>query len=174
MLFIEKLKKENFIHIGFEVGLFFKGIDGLLEILGGILLIYLNPGRMSHLVILLTRGELSEDPNDLTANALLHLSRSFSINTQYFGEFYLLSHGIIKCFLVFLLLRKKLWAYPLTIVSLLMFIAYQIYKYSTQPSVSLLLLTVFDAIMIALTFIEYRRMKADGGDNKRKMPKGIG
>jgi len=163
MILMENVKKsiksKDFIHIGFELGLLIKGIDGLLEILGGFLLLYLNPSRLSSLTILLTRHELSEDPKDMVANALIRFSQSFSISTQYFGVLYLISHGVIKCFLIILLWQKKLWAYPLTIVSLVLFIAYQMYRYSISQSAFLLLLTAFDIIMIVLTFIEYRRMK---------------
>lgn len=162
MLKIKKIsqnKNKDIVHIGFELGLIIKGIDGLLEILGGFLLMYLNPNRMNILIVFLTQHELSEDPKDFVANALIHFSRNFSISTQQFGVFYLISHGIIKFVLILLLWRKKLWAYPLTIASLLLFIAYQIYRYLIHTSVSLLLLTFFDIILIILTFIEYRRMK---------------
>lgn len=153
-------RKTSIVHVGFEVGLLIKGIDGLLEILGGFLLTYLNPERMGALVKALTRRELSEDPRDAVANAILRLSHSFSLSTQSFGILYLMSHGVIKCVLVFLLWKRKLWAYPLTILSLLLFIAYQVYRYAIRPSAFLLLLTVFDIVMIALTFAEYRRIKA--------------
>lgn len=152
-------KGKDVVHISFELGLIIKGIDGLLEIFGGFLLLYLNPNRMGRLVTLLTQHELSEDPKDLVANALIRFSHSFSISTQAFGVFYLISHGVIKSVLILLLWRKKLWAYPLTIASLVMFIAYQIYRYSVHASMLLLLLTVFDIVMIILTFIEYKRIK---------------
>jgi uncharacterized membrane protein len=150
---------KNLIHLSFELGLLIKGIDGFFETIGGILLLYLNPRRMNNLVIFLTHHKLSEDPKDLVANALIQFGHSFSIGTQYFGVFYLITHGVIKCVLVFLLWRKKLWAYPVTIFSLLLFIAYQIYRFSISHSLSLVVLTIFDALMIVLTFIEYKRMK---------------
>lgn len=155
-----EIKNKDIVHISFEFGLILKGIDSLLEIIGGFLLLYLNPNRIGRLVTLLTWHELSEDPKDLVANALVQFSHSFSVSTQIFGVFYLISHGVIKCVLVFLLCRKKLWAYPLTIVSLFLFIAYQIYRYTIHASVSLLLLTIFDIVMIVLTFIEYRKIKS--------------
>ena len=157
-----KIVKKDIAHISFEVGLIIKGIDGILEIVGGFLLLYLNPNRMGQLIAVLTQHELSEDPKDLVANALIHFGHSFSISTQVFGVFYLISHGVIKCILITLLWRKKLWAYPLTIVSLILFIAYQIYRYSVHPSVFLMLLTAFDIIMIILTFMEFKRMKNQG------------
>lgn len=154
-----KSKNARLVHIGFELGLLIKGIDGLLEILGGVLLLYLNPARMSTAVRILTRHELSEDPRDLVANAMLRFSHSFSISAQSFGIFYLISHGVVKCALVFLLWKKKLWAYPLTILFLLLFIAYQIYRATIRPSAFLWLLTAFDAVMIVLTLMEYRNRK---------------
>lgn len=39
-------------------------------------------------------------------------------------------------------------------------LAYLLYRYIIDPSVFLILLTVFDVIMIVLTYLEYRRMKS--------------
>ncbi|SBW02812.1 hypothetical protein KL86CLO1_11699 [uncultured Eubacteriales bacterium] len=47
------------------------------------------------------------------------------------------------------------------IVSLILFIAYQIYRYTLTYSVFLILLSIFDAVMIALTYLEYRRIKSE-------------
>ena len=149
---------KDVVHISFEIGILLKGIHGLIEIVSGALLLLLNPYRLNWLTDLLTHHELSEDPKDLVANFLLTLSSNFSITTQHFAEFYLISHGIIKCILVLLLWQKKLWAYPLTIVSLILFIAYQVYRYTLTQSLFLILLTLFDAVMIALTYMEYRRL----------------
>jgi uncharacterized membrane protein len=67
-----------------------------------------------------------------------------------------LSHGIVKLFLVVGLLRNKLWAYPAAIVVFVLFIAYQLYRLSSAPSPLLVLLTVFDVVVIGLTWHEYR------------------
>jgi uncharacterized membrane protein len=152
-------ESKDYVHIGFEIGILIKGIDGLLEVIGGILLLFLSPIKLNKLVVWLTQHELSEDPKDRIANLLLAVSQSFSIGTQYFGVFYLVTHGIIKCILILLLWNKKLWAYPLTILSLMLFIAYQIYRYTITQSFLLVLLTIFDVVMIALTYIEYRKIK---------------
>jgi len=151
---------KDIVHIGFEIALLFKGIHGLIEVIGGALMFFLTPNRVSTLTNFFTKQELLEDPKDLVANFMLNLSSSFSISTQHFVEFYLLSHGIIKCILIFLLWRRKMWAYPLSVVFLILFIAYQIYRYTLTQSVFLILLTIFDAVMIALTYLEYKNIKA--------------
>jgi uncharacterized membrane protein len=88
------------MHKGFEIGLLIKAIDGILEIIGGFLLVSLNPNRLNNLIVWLTQRELSEDPRDIVATSLVKLSAKFTINTQYFGVFYLISHGLIKVILV--------------------------------------------------------------------------
>ena len=127
---VNNRNKNNIVHRSFELGILLKGIDGILEIIGGVLLIFLNPARLNRLVVLLTQHELSQDPNDVISNFLLKLSASFSISSQHFGVIYLISHGAIKFILVSLLWKKKLWAYPLAIVSLVLFIIVSIQYFS--------------------------------------------
>ena len=56
----------------FKIGLVLKGLDGILEVIGGILLLFLTPAAIQHLVRVLTAHELSEDPHDMIARYLLH------------------------------------------------------------------------------------------------------
>jgi uncharacterized membrane protein len=153
-------KQKNLIHVTFEIGLVVKAVDGALETIGAILILFLNPSRINSIARFLTQRELSEDPRDMVANLLLRFAQNFSVDTQYFGIVYLAAHGIIKLFLVYFLWRKRLWAYPLSMAALVLFIAYQVYRYSISPSAILMLLTVFDLAMLYLTYREYKRMKA--------------
>ncbi|MGE5474892.1 MAG: DUF2127 domain-containing protein [Ignavibacteriales bacterium] len=156
-------KKVDILHTSFEIGILIKGIDGILEIIGGFLLLFFNPVKFNNLVILLTQHELSEDPKDLIANFLLRISHDFSISAQHFAVFYLISHGIVKFILVSLLWKKKILAYPLTIAFLIIFIIYQVYRYTFSHSFWLVILTIFDAVMIVLTLIEYKKIKDSNG-----------
>lgn len=149
----------DILHEGFNIGILLKGINGALEIIGGILLVFLNPAKLNRVVALLTQNELSEDPRDIFANYMINLSHQFSANTQYFWIFYLVSHGVIKLILIFLLWKRKLWAYPLTIASLILFVIYQIYRYTIYHSTWLIFLTILDMLIILLTYFEYKRIK---------------
>jgi len=145
----------------FKIGLVLKGLDGILEVIGGILLLFLTPAAIQHLVRMLTAHELSEDPHDLIARYLLHTTAHLHHGTTLFGAIYLLSHGIAKIVLVALVLKDKLWAYPWLIGLLLAFIAYQLYEITAVHfSVGLTLLTVFDALLVWLTWREYRAKRA--------------
>lgn len=151
--------KNNIVHKSFEIGILLKGIDGVLEVIGGILLKFLNPDRLNKLTVLLTQHELSEDPRDKISRYMINFSANFTVNTQNFGVFYLVSHGIVKIILVTLLWKRKIWAYPITIVSFVLFIIYQVYRYTIYHSMWLIVLSIFDVIMIILTFMEYKRIK---------------
>lgn len=151
------------LHLGFEIALLLKAINGAFEIIGGVLLMFINSSYLSHIAVILTQSELSEDPNDLIANAILTFSQSYSVSAQKFGIIYLLSHGIIKLIMVYLLWQRKLWAYPLTIIFLSLFIAYQAYRYTINQSFMMILLTILDLVVVLLTFIEYKRAIAKIG-----------
>jgi uncharacterized membrane protein len=141
----------------FKIGLVLKGLDGVLEIAGGILLLFLSPHAIEHIARTLTAHELSRDPHDLIARYLLHTASHLTTSTTLFGAIYLLSHGAAKVVLVVLVLRDKLWAYPWLIALLLAFIGYQLYRITAVHfSVGLTALTVFDAALVWLTWREYR------------------
>jgi uncharacterized membrane protein len=141
----------------FDVSVTLKGIDGLLEVVGGILLLFLSPDKLNAIVQFLTQHELSEDPNDLIATHLVRYAHTFTTSVSLFLAAYLLSHGLVKIFLVVAVLNEKLWAYPLMIAFLLIFIAYQVYQLALKLSIGLLLLTLFDLFIVLLTVLEYRK-----------------
>ncbi len=141
------------------MGISLKGLDGILEIIGGTLLLLVGPGTINRLVWILTRRELSEDPHDIFANWLIKTAHHFSASTQLFVSFYLLSHGIIKVFLVVCLWHHRRRAYPAAMIFFMLFILYQIYRYSYTYSGWLILLTILDALILLLTWLEYKRIR---------------
>jgi uncharacterized membrane protein len=152
----------------FKIGLVLKGLDGILEVIGGILLLFLSPHAIERIARGLTAHELSEDPHDVIARYLLHSTSHLSAGITLFGAIYLLSHGIAKIVLVALVLRDKLWAYPWLIALLLAFIAYQVYRLAwVHFSVGLTALTVFDALLVWLTWREYQSKRIHHHEAKR-------
>ena len=159
----------------FKIGLVLKGLDGILEVVGGILLLFLSPASIEHIARSVTAEELSKDPHDLIANYLLHSTSHLSSGITLFGAIYLLSHGVAKIVLVAFVLRDKLWAYPWLIALLLVFIAYQVYRLAwVHFSVGLTALTVFDAALVWLTWREYRSKRAHRQGAIRAAPKRSG
>ena len=147
---------EKYIHLTFVVSVLLKAFNGFIEIVLG--LAFLFTSALTGVLQTLVEGELIEDPNDVVANAIQHYL-PFFIHSHYFVAAYLLSHGVLKIFLVVGLLRNKLWAYPAAIAVFAIFIVYQLYRYTFTHSAFLILLTAFDLIVIWLTWHEYRILK---------------
>jgi uncharacterized membrane protein len=144
----------------FAVGIILKGLDGVLEVVGGLLLLVVSPVSIDQLARALTQHELSEDPHDFLATHLLHAAGSLSGSSLRFGAAYLLLHGVVKVLLVTALLRDKIWAYPWMIAFLIVFIVYQVYRMTFAFSIGLLGLTIFDLVVVWLTYREYAKHRA--------------
>lgn len=153
-------------HFLFEVGIWLKGLDAALEMLGGALLGFFTAIQVSSFFAFLTQHELSHDPNDLVANFILKLTENISAEAQNFASVYLIIHGAVKMLLVVLILKKKLWAYPIGIAFFAVFAAYEVYRYSYTGSLWLILFAVADFLLALLTFIEYRKIKRERKEAK--------
>lgn len=128
-----KLPPEKYIREAFDLGVTLKGLNGVLETIGGLALLILSPAYV---------------------NAVLNFS--FAASVQYMSALYLVTHGIVKIALVAGLLRNRIWAYPAAIAVFTLFGLYQIFYLFQAYSFWLLALTVLDAIVIALTWHEWK------------------
>ncbi len=133
------------IHVAFQVGVILKGLNGLLELIGGILLLVFPPSAIREFVV-----RLSHNPG---------IAQHISPQDERFAAMYLLSHGVVKGVLVYALLRERLWAFPLAIGVFAAFGIYQIYRYFIVPSGWLIALTALDVAVILLTWTEWHRLE---------------
>ena len=152
------------VHRLFAASVLIKGVDGVLETIGGILFMFVDPKALNSLVIYLTAHELSEDPDDWFATKLRHVVHSLSSDTTLFVGLYLVAHGLLKIFLVAGLLRNKVWAYPAALWFLGIFIFYQVYRFSHTLSLGLLALSAFDLFVAWLVWLEYRSRRQRARD----------
>ena len=148
--------RDRIVTGAFDIGVVLKGIDGVLEIAGGLFLLIVPLTTIRHFLIWATGKELSEDPKDFIATHLVHLANHLSVSGYRLTIAYLLVHGFVKVFLVYMLLKRRLWAYPTAIVIFVAFGVYQTYQFTFSHSLLLLALTVLDVMVIALTVWEYR------------------
>jgi uncharacterized membrane protein len=151
------------LHRLFRVGMWLKGLDGLIEVAGGVVLAVASRPQIAALAHHLVRGELSEDPGDVVANALLGLARHLSVGTKVFVTVYLLVHGLVKLGLVGGLLAEKRRVFPIALLVLGLFLAYQVYRLATVPSVWLGAVTLVDTGIVALVAREWRLLARVGG-----------
>ena len=77
---LSRFRPSGLLDWTFAIALIFKGLDGLLEMVGGVLLLVVSRETLVGWVIAVTQHELSEDPRDLVSTHVLagaqHLSGS--------------------------------------------------------------------------------------------------
>ena len=149
-------KREAAIRRIFRWSLILKAIDSVIEMAGGVVLYLIPSGLIVALANRLTHTELLEDPRDFLANWLMHSAEALSVSRKDAAAVYLLSHGAIKLFLVIMVLRERMWAYPVFMVALVLLIGYQTYQISLAFSVWLTALTILDLVVLVLTWHEYK------------------
>jgi uncharacterized membrane protein len=147
---------ESQIRKVFKASVALKGVNALIEALLGLILYLVSSDQIVAWAKSLTLHELTVKPDDFVASHLLSLAQGFAVDSKQFYAFYLFSHGLIKLLLVIGLLRNKMWAYPVSLVVLGLFVVYQMYRFSYTLSFGLLALSVFDAFVMLLIWHEYR------------------
>ncbi|MGH7939820.1 MAG: DUF2127 domain-containing protein [Limisphaerales bacterium] len=147
------------LHRLFKIGIWIKGIDGLIETAGGILLMVVSLQALNRYVIALTQNEIQEDSGDLIANALRHAAERMRPGSKHIAGAYLLGNGLVKVFLATCILRGKLWCYPIAMAIMTVFVLLQCLRLGFHFSWPMFIGTVVDAAIILLIWREYRTIK---------------
>ena len=158
--FMLKFKLPVIIHDAFEVGITLKALHAVLQITGSIFL-FTAATKVGSWLELISGFELKEDPGSWIANYMTNLGGYLTQGSHYFPAIYLLVYGILNLFLAFCLWRKKLWAYPLASSLYSLLVLYQIYRFFTFYSGTLLVFTLIDISVIMLTVLEYKRIQKE-------------
>jgi uncharacterized membrane protein len=143
----------------FRAGITLKGIDGILEAIGGIVLWSIKPSELNRIALKFLEIDLPFDRHEFITMHLYRATEHLAYGGQHFASLYLLTHGLIKALLVAALWFDALWAYPLTMFVFGLFSVYQVHRFLHTHSVALLLITVFDVLIIWLTGREYHEQK---------------
>jgi uncharacterized membrane protein len=158
------LIKEANVHRLFEIALLLKAVHSLLEIISGALLIAMSTDTVLKIAKFVTQDELLKDPSDRIANYLLRVAQDLSVSSKAAAAFFLLSHGSVKLALVLAVMRGWPWAYPAFIGALGLLIGYQSYQLWHVFSLGLAALTIFDVLVLVLTWHEYRLVRMSKRD----------
>lgn len=141
----------------FDLGLILKAVNGALEVVAAVFIVLISPAFVIRLANFATAGELTEDRNDLVAQLLYGIAHSLSVSNHFLVALYLLLHGAIKIILVVGIFKGKRLAYPLFIIALGIFGAYETYLGVLRHEFLLEMLGAFDFLLLILAAYEYRR-----------------
>jgi uncharacterized membrane protein len=143
----------------FRIAMLVKGIDGALELIGGVLLLVVSQAAVQRVITDVVTHDLLGPPDGSLTRHFVAGTAEFASGDRTFAVLYLLLHGAIKVALVVALVRHWLPAYPVAIVVLGLFVVYEIYRATQTGSVLLPLLAVVDIAVIVLVIREYRALR---------------
>ncbi len=153
-----RLIPEKYWHKTFVITICIKCLTGITETVSGILLLFIQPTTLAHILARFSRSEQLEDPQDFFLDFAYQYIHRLNTSTKDFAGLYILAHGLINLFLVLGLIREKAWAYLIAIGVLGSFMLYQVFRIAMHPFSSplLVVLTIFDTFFIVLIIHEYR------------------
>ncbi len=144
----------------FRIAMVVKGIDGAVELIGAITLLLVSGGTVQTLINDIISRDLLGPPDGSLARHFVAGTVEFASGDRTFAVVYLGLHGVVKLLLVIALLRKIRPAYPVAVVVLGLFVAYEVYRATQTGSVLLPFLAALDVAIIVLVIREYRGLPA--------------
>jgi uncharacterized membrane protein len=144
----------------FRIAMIVKGVDGAAELIGAITLLLVSGGTIQTLINDVVSRDLLGPPDGSLARHFVSGTAEFASGNRTFAVVYLGLHGIVKLLLVVALLRKIRPVYPVAVVVLGLFVAYEIYRATQTGSVLLPFLAALDVAIIVLVIREYRSLPA--------------
>lgn len=103
--------------------------------------------------------ELEQDPTHFFFQTMSTFLQTHPFTITKFIAIYLIFWGIVDIVLSVLLLRHKVWAFPLSLSLIGFFIVYELYRLFYTHATAFLLLIIIDSVIFWLTTVEYRRVK---------------
>lgn len=151
--------KRRFFQTLFTLSIALKGIDGVLELIGGLVFIIL---KKQHIINILSRFfhyDLFNIPNQTILKWVTYISNGLTTNIKIFISVVLICSGFIKILLSVSLLLRKLIAFPIALGFLVVLFIYQMAQMFYTPSLFLNFFNFFDAIVILVIWREYIHLK---------------
>jgi uncharacterized membrane protein len=153
----------------FRIAMAVKGIDGLIELIGGIALLLVSQTEVQKVIAAVVTRDLLGPPDGSLTRHFVAGTAEFASGNRTFAVVYLLLHGLLKVALVVALLRHWLPAYPVAIVVLGLFVVYELYRATQTGSVLLPVLAVVDIAVIVLVVREYRALHREQSRTRRSV-----
>ncbi|NEM90079.1 DUF2127 domain-containing protein [Galbitalea soli] len=143
----------------YRLSLALKGIDGLVELVVGVIL-WFDAGLVARLLAPLAGTDADDGAvRQLIANWAGKAIASLYPHPSVLVIVFLFGHGVLKLVLVYCLLREFHWVYPWALGVLALFLVGQIVSLVAAPSVGSAALAVLDVVIIVLVWREWRILR---------------
>jgi uncharacterized membrane protein len=155
-------KDTSFVHRAFWLSLFLKGLDGALQLLGGVAVLVAEPGTLGKAYRWLSRFLIGNRVHNPEADFIKVTAESFHMNVEMLVAIYLLVNGVIKVLLVYGLLKEKLWVFPAACVGFGLMFSLEVYRLSIHFFWGIFILMCISVFVITMVILEWRKVKALG------------
>ena len=150
-------EKQDIYDVLFRVGMFWRIGYGAVRLVFGFSLLHLVGTPLSDLFFKALSRELIEDPSDIFIRLSEAILQHQSLTVTYFLAAHFMFWGLVDIALSVQVLRKKLWAFPLSMTLIGLFVLYEVYRLTHTHSYILAVVIVFDIMLIWLIHKEYER-----------------
>lgn len=158
----ETVRTEHTVYELFKWSIIIKGAISVGEVVVGTALLIIPAKYIIALVQGLGTYLSGYADSALTLKLVGELS-AFGAGSAVFVAFYLLSRGLVKCSLIWALLKNILWAYPASLVVLGLLLAYQTYEIALHGSIFVIGISLFDIVVMYLIWREWSIVKLHHG-----------
>lgn len=158
---MKKLLNETTFENLFKATILWRIIYGIIKFISGILLVNVLPNQIFETFNKITRKELLEDPDDFLINIIGNYIEKITESTILFIAIYLIFWGLLDTILSYFIYKKIIWAYPMTIYLIILFVIYQILHLVSNHSLTLVFFIIIDIVIIFVIHREYIKLKSD-------------
>jgi uncharacterized membrane protein len=161
-------EKDDVYDALFRVGMIWRIVYGVARVIFGLMLLRVVGSSFSDLFYRLMAHELVNDPHDLALRIGRVVVEHQSFTVTYFLTAYLIFWGAIDVVLSISLLKEKLWAFPVSVYLICVFVLYEIFRFTHTRSFILAYIIVFDMVLVWLIRKEYfKQLRIRGQEGTR-------
>ncbi|MEI8135632.1 MAG: DUF2127 domain-containing protein [bacterium] len=160
---------KSFVHRAFWISLFLKGLDGALQLIGGIAVIFAEPGTLGKTYRYFTRFLVGNRTQNPEAEFIKVTAHSFGMNVEMLVAIYLLVNAVIKLLLVYGLLKERLWVFPAACIGFGLMFSLELYRISIHFYWGIFILMCISVFVITMVLLEWKKVRKAGYE-KRNLP----
>ncbi len=144
----------------FFVSMYWRIFYGFIRIIFGIALLKVVGAPLLDVLADFLSHEFLEGPSDILFMMITKLLADHHFSVTYFLSGYFIFWGAIDVLLSYNLIREKLWAFPVSLGLIGLFILYGIFRFTFTHSLVLLSVITLDIIIFFLIYKEYKKVKS--------------
>jgi len=143
----------------FRIGMWWRIFYGILRLFVGFAFLRIIDTPFLDILYKFTSTEIGDNPADSFIKVISSFLQVHPLTVTYFLSAYLIFWGIVDIFLSASLLRHKLWAFPITLWLIALFVLYMLYRFTETHSEILITTIIFDFFIFWLINEEFKKIK---------------